>query len=308
MEGKLYYLETDWDTTSGTQDVATAKINLARDLSEVNRKNMHMTSPKGVPLVYHCRLTAYRNFGTDAANSVMTTQVLTAQSNYVTRNAAVKLHAAREAMFKNAGIRKSDRGRYDHTIRYGWDAAGDTYAFPLCSADGGSTFFSPAGEWDESKIAIDDDVSLVPVLFGSVADESAAINAATFNLTNAYLNSRRKLDVDDLDAGDGAADHSIIRSMFNVEDATDDELQVIADDNQDQPPYDQDAATGAFTSQSLSEIAFTGDWSKPSAVLEFDAPFGLAEIIMTKLTDSNKNLSGDTSYHIEVLGISEMQG
>ena len=167
MEGKLYYLETDWDQASGTQDVATAKINLARDLSQVNRKNMHMTSPKGVPLVYHCRLTAYRNFNTDAPNSVMTTQVLTAQSNYVTRNAAVKLHAAREAMFRNAGIKKSDRGRYDHTIRYGWDAAGDSYAFPLLSADGGSNYFSNIGEWDETIIAIDDDTSLVPVLFGA---------------------------------------------------------------------------------------------------------------------------------------------
>ena len=308
MEGKLFYTETGWNATSATSDLATAKINLARDLSQVNRKNMHMTTAKGVPLVYHCRLTAYRNFATDAANSVMTTQVATAQSNYVTRNAAVKLHAAREAMFRNAGIKKSDRGRYDRTIRYGWDAAGDSYAFPNLSDDGGSTFYSSVGEWDESKIAIDEDTSLYPVLFGPQANENGAISADTFNLTNAYLNSRRKLDEDDLDAGDGAADHSIIRSMFNVEDATDDELQVIADDNQDEPPYDQDAAAGAFTSQSLSEIAFTGDWSKPSAVLEFDAPFGLAEIFMAKMTDSAKNLSGDTTYSIEVLGISEMQG
>ena len=137
-------------------------------------------------------------------------------------------------MFSNAGIKKSDRGRYDKTIRYGWSAHNQTWETPIFS-DGSSTF-TDMGEWDLSKIAIDQDTELVPTLFGSVFDESAASTGNSFNLMNAYLNSRRKIQDDDLDSAEGVADHSIIRSMFNVEDVTDDELAVIADDNQDLPP------------------------------------------------------------------------
>lgn len=304
MEGRLQYSETDFDATNSTLDLAESKVNLARDLSAVNRKGMHMTTAKGVPLVYHCRLTINRNFS-DRINSALVAQVYTAQSNYVTKNAAVQLHAARETMFKNAGIKKSDRGRYDKTIRYCWDTAGDTYNLPIMT-DGTSTF-TDVGEWDESKISIDEDSTLVPALFGPVLDETSVVSGNTFNLTNAYLNSRRKLDEDDLDAGDGAADHSIVRSLFNVEDSIDHTLQTTADDNQDKPPYDQDAAAGTFTSKAPAPIAVSGNYGAPKDTIEFDAPFGLFEISWIKTADAQGDLSNAVGFHVEVLGISEMQ-
>lgn len=305
MEGRLDYIVTGFASGNQTSTSVTESLNLARDLSAVNRKGMHMTTAKGVPLVYHGRLTLYRNITGDRLNSTTGAIIKTAQNNYVTRNAAVQLHAAREKMFSNAGIKKSDRGRYDKTIRYGWSAAGESYLLPSFT-DGNSTF-TDVGEWDDSIIAIDDDTSLVPTLFGPVMDETAAVSGDTFNLMNAYLNSRRKLDVDDLDAGDGAADHSIVRSMFNVEDATDDELQVIADDNQDQPPYDQDSAAGSFTSKASSQIALCGNLALVKDVIEFDAPFGLAELKVDKLADTAGTLDGDLVVQIEILGISEME-
>ena len=195
MEGKFNYIITGFASGSITSTNVKSQLNLARDLSAVNRKGMHMTTAKGVPLVYHGRLTLTRNVTTDRLNSTTAAGVNTAQSNYVTRNAAVQLHAAREAMFRNAGIKKSDRGRYDKTIRYGWDSASGTYLKPTVTD--GSTVFTDFGEWDDTIIAIDDDTSLVPTLFGSVMDETAAVSGDTFNLMNGYLNSRRKLDVDD---------------------------------------------------------------------------------------------------------------
>lgn len=299
------YTETDFDVTSGTTDNATSKLNLARDLSAVNRKGMHMTTAKGVPLIYHCRMTVVKPFGTDRVNSVLNGVVYTAQHNYVVKNAAVQLHAAREAMFKNAGIKKSDRGRYDKTIRYGWDAAGDSYNFP--SLFDGATVYTDRGEWDESIISIKDDASLVPTLFGDILDETNVVSADTFNLQNAYLNSRRKLDEDDLDAGDGAADYSVVRSLFNVEDTQDATIQTTADDNQDKPPYDQDGAAGTFTSKSISTPVSVGNYGAVKDVVDFDAPFGLAEISWTKLSDATGNLSQDVVFWVEVLGISEMQ-
>jgi len=306
MEGRLRYLEAGFDQGSGTSDSTTSYLNLARDLSAANRKNFEQTTRKGVPLVYHCKLTVYRDFLTDRIGTQMHTVIATAQKNWVFRNGAVKLHAGREKMFRNAGIKKSDRGRYDKTIRYAWNAHNQTWAVPIFS-DGASTF-TDFGEWDLSKVAIDQDTALVPALFGAVFDESAASTGDNFNMPNAYLNSRRKIDLDDLPAAHGAADHSIIRSMFNVEDATDDELQVIADDNQDLPPYNQDSHMGSFTSKAMSDIAVTGNYGAPKDTIYFDAPFGICEIAMLKTTDSSGVLSADISYSIEVLGISEMQG
>lgn len=309
MEGKLTYVANgfDQDGTSGSDSVTdsdVAYINLARDLSALNRKGMEQTTRKGVPLVYHCRLTVFRNFR-DKPNSTLYVTPHVAPSNWVTRNGAVKLHAAREAMFKNAGIKKSDRGRYDHTIRYGWNAHNQTWEVPVFS-DGSSTF-TDLGEWDLSKIAIDQDTELVPTLFGSVFDETAGGAGNSFNMMNAYLNSRRKVDQDDLPAGFGAADHSILRSMFNVEDATDDELQVIADDNQDLPPYDADAAAGTYTSICIADTAACGNWGAPKDVIHFDAPFGMTYLELVKNTDSSGALQNDITFYIEVLGISEMQ-
>jgi hypothetical protein len=306
MEGRLNYKETGFDATSATSDTTTAYHNLSRDLSAANRKNFEQTTRKGVPLVYHCKLTVYRDFLTDRVASQLHAIVGTAPKNWVFRNGAVKLHAGREKMFRNAGIKKSDRGRYDKTIRYAWNAHNQTWATPLF-LDGASTF-TDFGEWDLSKIAIDQDTELVPALFGAVFDESAATTGDNFNMPNAYLNSRRKIDLDDLPAAHGAADHSIIRSMFNVEDSTDDELQVIADDNQDLPPYNQDSHMGSFTSKAVGDIAVTGNYGAPKDTVYFDAPFGLAEIVMLKTADTSASLAADISYHIEVLGISEMQG
>ena len=96
--------------------------------------------------------------------------------------------------------------------------------------------------------------------------------------------------------------------MFNVEDVTDDELAVIADDNQDLPPYDHDAIAGTFTSMCTSEPAMCGDHSAPKDTVFFDAPFGLLRLDMVKTADANGNLATEVPYFIEVLGISEMQG
>lgn len=314
MEGRLLYVDTGFDVGSGQQgDPAAGKIdttknyhNFARDLSALNRKGFEQTTRKGVPLVYHCKLTVTRDVLTDRPNTLLAVSPKVAPSNWVTRNAAVKLHAAREKMFSNAGIKKSDRGRYDKTIRYGYNAHNQTWMSP--SFSDGNAVFTDFGEWDLSKIAIDQDTELVPTLFGSVFDESAGGTGDSFNLMNAYLNSRRKIQDDDLDSAEGVADHSIIRSMFNVEDATDDELAVIADDNQDLPPYDHDAIAGTFTSKVYTEIAMCGNHGAPKDTIYFDAPFGLAEIDLTKTGDSSGNLSADVIYQIEVLGISEMQG
>lgn len=282
-------------------------LNLARDMSAVNRKAFHMTSTKGVPLVYHCRFTVIRPLEDD--NDVLTyVAVGGAQENWVTRNASVKLHYAREKMFQNAGIRKSERGRYDKTIRLNYDSRSQTWTLPILTDN--NSLFTDIGEWDVSKIAIDEDTDLTPCLFGSVMNEEAAINGDTFNIQNAYLNSRRAPEQDEGD-DEGSAPHSIIRSLFNVEDAIDDEVQAIAQDNQDMTPYDHDGIAGSFTSVSLKGFSLMGATGGTIVqTFDVDIPFGICEVVTVKQTqdDSNSDMEGTVPLLVEVLGISEMQG
>lgn len=327
MEGNLVY---DLGTTGSTVLIAgtetgalgfpgeTAEnqfatknyLNLPRDYSAANRRNMHMTSAKGVPLVYHTRMTFYRP-QTDDQDVITSLAVGGAQSNWITRNASVKLHYAREAMFKNAGIRKSERGRYDKTLRLNYDSDSQTWTLPTFTDN--TSVFTNIGEWDASKIAIDENVDLTPCLFSTpVSEESAALvgGSSTFNIQNAYLNSRRAVEEDEGD-DEGSAPHSIIRSMFNVEDSVDDDLQAIAQDNQDLTPYDHDAAAGTFTSVSTLCLAGLGNTgSVPYITVDVDIPFGICEIIVSKKTqdDSTSDMSNPIGLRVELLGISEMQG
>jgi len=318
MQNELtYQYSPSFGSGIDTKSSGTLTHNLARDLSAVNRKNHEMTTKKGVPLVYHCKMT----ISNGSPVRYVGAGVVTAPQNWIFRNAAVKLHYAREAMFKNAGLKRSERGRYDKTVRYLWSSASETYQLPVFGELG--VTYTDLGEWDESIIAIDEDTDLRVSLFPpALVNEEAAISATQFGLAHAYMNSRSALPADDLVGQQTSAPHSIIRSMFNVEDTVDDEITDIAEDNQDKTPYDDDAIGGTFTTQVISSLSY-GDSPMANTVLYFDAPFGLfdASLLFTpagsridgvgessELFVTNSDLDGVVTYNIEVLGISEMQG
>ena len=308
MEGRLQYTLTGFNSNADNLDTQEGYINLARDLSMVNRKGFDMTSTKGVPLVYHVRMTALRpsQDDTDVLTSVT---VGCAQSNWVTRNASVKTHFGREKMYKNAGVKKSERGRYDKTLRLNYDAASQTWLLPYMQ-DGSTTFDATGADWDPSKIAIGEDADLIPTLFGAVVNEENAISAATFNIQNAYLASRRKPSIDDETDTEDVAVHSILRQMFVVDDADSDEIQAIAHTVGDAPPYNSDAASGTFTCEALAGLAQLGNAAVPQVTIDCDIPFGLLHLTGVKQTIDNQtgDMAGSISIFIEVLGISEMQG
>ncbi len=308
MEGRLQYTLTGFNSNADNLDTQEGYINLARDLSMVNRKGFDMTSSKGVPLVYHVRMTALRpsQDDTDVLTSVA---VGCAQENWVTRNASVKTHFGREKMYKNAGVTKSDRGRYDKTLRLNYDAASQTWLLPLMQ-DGSTTFDATGADWDPSKIAIGEDADLIPTLFGAVVNEESAISAATFNIQNAYLASRRKPSIDDETDTEDVAVHSILRQMFVVDDADSDEIQAIAHSLGDEPPYDSDAVAGTFTSMTTLGFGQIGNLANPQFSFDVDIPFGIFAMDIAKQTVDNAtgDMAHDPIIRIEVLGISEMQG
>lgn len=313
MEKTLNYKET-----IGTNQTSPGAINLCRDLSLTNRKNHEHTTRKGVPLVYHCKITAYRSASTDQ-DETQVLKFMTVPSNWVYRNAAVKLHAAREAMYKNNGVTKKDRGRYDHTIRYAWDntdsSDGSTLGWITPVDKDGNDM--DLGTWDTTELHIETGTEIRPTLWGGIADnlEDTSDAGGNRSLASMYLQSRNLIRGDDSDdtnlEGDGAEDefpgeHSIIRSLFRGYTPTYDEVIESAQTSQDNPPYDFDdiSATASFIEPIVQAKTITGLQSLVKDVVYVDVPFGILDVKGVINQGSQRNLE----WKIEVLGVSEMQG
>ncbi len=85
-------------------------INLTKDLSWVNSRNHQHTDNDGHVVGYWCDVTIVSE---TAANW----SIITAPNTWKMRNSFRKFHAYRDHMFKEAGVSKSEMGRYGRTIR-----------------------------------------------------------------------------------------------------------------------------------------------------------------------------------------------
>jgi len=85
-------------------------INLTKDLSWVNSRNHQHTDKDGHVVGYWCDVTIVSEI---AANW----SIITAPNTWKMRNSFRKFHAYRDHMFKEAGVSKSEMGRYGRTIR-----------------------------------------------------------------------------------------------------------------------------------------------------------------------------------------------
>lgn len=253
-QNKLQYahaatVSNDGWTTLTTRNAAddgtvTGHLNLFKDLSILNRRGYSMTTNKGVPYVVRAKIDLYLQdedgFGLNTAagtDFATTLKIDGCQNNWVMRNAAVKWHAAREAMFRKAGIPRSQRGAYAKTIRYNWDAADDQWVQPI---DGAGDPFT-GGTWDSTTISTEDDTDMQLRLNGSGVDEGSAVSAASLNMAHSYLCSRAAVpDDSNLESSTTPEAFSVLNDMlanypsFNVKD----DVTVIARDEQDNPPYD----------------------------------------------------------------------
>lgn len=318
MEGILNYKSP----SIGTNVTQVGPINLCRDLSLINRKNHEHTTRKGVPLVYHTKVTVYRPAGTDT-DGMQELRFSTVPQNWVYRNAAVKLHAAREAMMKKNGITKKERGRYDHTIRYGWGGTdtsegADGWLDPI---DRDQNAFSSAelGTWDTTELVLSDGGSVLPALWTNTGDQledTHSPSAEAHALALMYLQSRQLIREDDQDLtdveGDGAenefpAEFSIIKDLFNTYSPSSDELRESVDTSQDNPPYDVDdiSPSATFVEPIESARSMTGLQSMVKDTVYIDVPFGIMDV---KGILVNQTGTVTIKFQVEVLGVSEMQG
>lgn len=347
---QLNYKITNIDGAGATSDL----LNGCKDLSALNRKHIEQTTRSGVPLVYRFAVSAYSGIidmagsggavgdqllsatpdgftdaqdvdssaskdfemvSTSLKDNIVVIKFFGTLNNWVYRNAAVKTHAAREAMFKDAMVKKSQRGSYDHTIHYAWASHSESYLTPVHGTAVESVNNISGGSWENSQLVYPADVDgAVLCLTGAHTSEESAEGSRNYLvLPQLYLQSRHaEVPADsNVESATNAAKFSVLNKLLTPNYmGTMDEVTAFARDNQDNPPYD------------LTEVG--GDWSTPVEIgrLQFnanvghaaqtviDCPFGFCLIraqVMNahERTDGNINAQVDLAFRL--LNVREME-
>jgi len=283
------------------------KINLARDLAAINRHNVAHTNSKGVPYCYRVAVSimpkpvaeSYNRVFAEDLNMVQIAEIVHAPNTWVTRNAVVKTHAARENMFKLQGVKKSERGAYSRTIRPTWSASPDTFLTPQKgSTSGGADYVG--GDWDYSALKADD------------GDLSHLMLVGNSGMLSLYLDSRRQMDPDtnsEDDSENQPVDSNILRQLLSPTlgiSSKDDDVVALARDEQDNPPYSLDN-DGDHTDGVLAGRQYIGAQAGFVSTEVYDIPLGIFELkAMNGYTDAGQNLTQAMSIKVEVLGMYEM--
>lgn len=311
---KLVY---DIGAISETTMASEGYINLPKDLSILNRRGYASTTRKGVPLVYKAKLDFYLtdDLGTGAASAygmdlMATMKLVGCQNNWVMKNAAVKFHAAREEMFKKAGVRKADLGAYAHEIRYAFDQASQTWLSPI---DGDGNALS-GGTWDETTIRTESDSGGFALkLVGQGVNEATTNTATAIQIGLSYLQSRGQVaDDSNLETSDTPAKFSVLNELLRpvATSAADDDVVSDAQGQGDNPPYDNDQADpdhDITESVELGRAVLGYGNVYGSAIVEI--PFGLGDLRAQVHAASGSNDPDPNGLVcVEVLDIFEMEG
>ena len=317
-------------------DVWTAAgyLNLPKDLSILNRRGYMSTTAKGVPLVYRVAITmsqhtvsgrqSARNADAPttasaedtvetapAADNSTLLRVNGCQNNWVFRNAAVKWHAARNNMWKKAGIRRRDLGTWAKGIRYNFDSASQSWLSPL---DGDGDAFT-GGTWDVSTMVdmIDNEYQLGLTCAG--VDEDSAHSTSIINIAHAYLSSRAQPPADsNLESSETPAQFSHLSQLLrptNLESNTEESyIRTDVMQEQDNPPYELFATE--TTSHDITEPVELGrvicGVGNAVGTTVMDIPFGLAQFEARHAGSQNQTILDPVAVQLQVLDIFEMQG
>ena len=260
--------------------------------------------------------------GTGQAQSLIQCVFFGAPNNWVTRNACVKVHAAREKFYSSQGIKKSERGSYDHTIRYGLEST-DSFLTPqkgihsIGGADGAVAARSDMtmGTWDQTTLIYPDDAGGATLHLCGGHDSSDEENATAFTKLCAgelYLTSRGTVPADsNLETSTTPYKESILQKMMfdGMDKGTRDDLRALVRGQQDNPPYDISLATNdSFSLVELGRLQFiAGQGGSATCIIE--APLGMFDM-RSILTTSEGHMDGTVTANLEVnvelLGLSEM--
>ena len=349
---KLLYYDTDGSGISNDAWTALASggvgggtVCLPKDLSILNRYGLDMTTRKGVPLVYRCRVTlhgmtfagtgpavaGFRGVQTfqiedevdndeeatttvTSADGFTTLKIDGVQNNWAVLEAAKKWHEGREEFLSQAGTEKLARGKYSHTIRYNFDGAGEAFVQPI-DGDGGA--FN-GGTWDTTTIISGDDASYQLKLVGTGDDqETDAFTGSVLNMAHAYLLSRPNQSADtNPQTSETPAKFSALEtlvSMGAVYTNRLDEVRTVIRDEQDNPPYEVvDISDSGDVNHDITEPVELGrvavELGAVSRSMIVDVPFGLMSCSLQHYSRDDDAETFNPLVEVELLKISEMTG
>ena len=258
----------------------TGFINLVKDYSALNRKNMRHTDNKGYPLAYYVQVEA---IGETSNNH--TVEIFTAPETWVLKNSVRKWHAARNMMLERVG-QLGQIGEYGKTIRpylsvahatLGVDAVptngklnyettytggGDTPSYSEATSAAVASTSMNRGEWTYTKVAhaadiedwssageIADQYHLV--LTGdhnadTGSDDSGARRYTHVSMMRAYLESRRNASsvIQTTDGGGTIqAEPNPLVNLMADSISTGEVKEIVQDIQREKPPYDNFSST-----------------------------------------------------------------
>lgn len=297
----------------------TGHLNLPKDLSALNRRGYGSTDNKGVPWVFRTKFDFFLHDEDGAKgppsvldNLMVTLKITGTQNTWVMKNAAVKFHAARNAMWKKAGVKKGDLGAYAGAIRYNFDAASDSWLTPI---DGNGDAFV-GGTWDISELYTESDSSGFQLaLVGTGINESTSNTGTVVSIGHSYLASRATVPGDsNLESSATPADFSILNELLRPVSTSgvDDDIIDDAQDAQDNPPYDQfipsDTNNDVTETVELGRCLSSTQAAVGSCVV--DIPFGICDLTARAYTSESTSGVDECRglVRAEVLSIYPMQG
>lgn len=318
-----------YETLGGTggldgEEATYSKINFCRDHSATSRGHVQHTNSKGVPLVYRYLVKAYPKLvdmsgsgGPDEdttgaiavdANAVALIQFFGTGNNWVMRNASVKAHAAREAMFRMSGVTKKERGAYDKTIHYCFSSNSESLLTPQIGVTVGIGADITGGNWENSQLIYPDDASgAYLALTGSHASEETTTAFTTISLPQLYLSSRGQVEEDtNLETDDVPMKHSILNKLLHpVQTGIQDEVVDLARDEQDVPPYDLAEIDSDFSKPTEIGRLYLGGSAGNMASCIIEVPFGMC-YIGHQLLNAADTVEQTLDLTFELLDVYEM--
>lgn len=306
-------------------------LNLPYALGTTNYKSYQQTTTEGVPLVYRCLISHPIHDDSGAAITVASgtldadfashIEFHGVQNVWPIKNAAVKWHAARKAMWKSTGITKRDLGSYTDAVRY---FLGDpngtvesTYLAPLCG-DGSNVDYRAytGGVWDQSEFSHDNDNQFKLKLLGNFLNEDTSQSVTYLSAIGSYLQSRINQREDtNLESSVNPAEASMIEAVFQLDrGAPEAVMERVTQEVQaqgDNPPYEHfndpaDVEHDLSEPVCLGRVTSSTGSSTGSAVV--DIPFGMA-LVRGRATHNTSNLNDYKAlFDVKVLNIYEMQG
>lgn len=295
--------------------------NLVRDWSSVNRKGLTQTDSDGTPHVFGVNVAAYGSrvavvgggdttadeslSDDDIRNALVTVRFYGVANTWVMKQAARKAHKAREKMFSDAKVKKSDRGAYSKTIRYCLASNGESLLTPVHSTTRAAYTM---GTWDNTQIIFPEDLDgAYLALSGTHGSEESTAAFNTLSIPQLYLASRGTIDSDtNRESSTTPADNSVLQKMLDNYRGSNDEVRVLARGEQDNPPYDTTVVNGDDCKLvELGRLQFN-PYTAGGSACYLEVPFGMmyASFQLLDHGDSDANMSLDMS--VECTAIASM--